>query len=63
MENTEKMMRKYDIKFTLFMILVYLLGLVGLAFVGLEIYVWIKYGNMPYDQIPAWVWWFMIGKR
>lgn len=24
-----------------------------------EFYIWIKYGNMPAGEVPAWVMWFM----
>jgi hypothetical protein len=42
-----------------------ILGLGLLAFIiGLEIYCWVNYGNLPPDQIPSWVHWFMLkGKR
>ena len=34
-----------------------------LAFVGIEIYVWVKYGNTPIGDVPSWVLFFMFGGR
>lgn len=33
------------------------------SFIALEIYVWVKYGNMPYGETPNWVQWLMGGRR
>lgn len=32
------------------------------AFIGLQIYLWFKFGNTPIGEIPAWALWLMIGK-
>lgn len=37
--------------------------ILGLSFIVLEIYVWIKYGNMPYGETPNWVQWLMGGRK
>lgn len=34
-------------------------GILCLGALTLEAYVWIKYGNMPACQVPAWVMWVM----
>lgn len=33
------------------------------AFVGIEIYVWVQYGNKPITEIPSWVLFFMLGGK
>ena len=30
--------------------------------ISFYISLWICYGNMPAEEVPAWVWWFMIGR-
>jgi hypothetical protein len=30
-----------------------------LSAIALEAYCWIRYGSVPSDQVPNWVWWFM----
>lgn len=42
-------------------ILFALLTLIIIAYVGIEIYVWVTYGGKPIDEIPAWALWFMFG--
>ena len=34
-------------------------GLLCVGALTLEAYIWIKYGNMPAGEVPAWVMWFM----
>ena len=33
------------------------------AFIGVEIYVWVKYGNTPIGDVPSWVLFFMFGGK
>lgn len=33
------------------------------SFIAFVIYVWIKYGNMPYGETPNWVQWLMRGRK
>jgi len=57
-------MIKRDKKTTiLYLVVAIVLGLILLTLVGANIYFWIKYGNKPVSEIPAWVFWFMWGKR
>lgn len=37
--------------------------MIALVVIGLlfEIYLWVTYGNLPPDQVPSWVHWFMLG--
>ena len=37
--------------------------LLGLAFFGLEIYVWVTYSNTPTSELPAWVLFLMFGGK
>lgn len=37
--------------------------LLVVSFIGLKIYIWVKYGNVPYGEAPSWVQWFMRGRR
>lgn len=37
--------------------------LVLVAFIGLEIYLWVEYGSKPLGEIPAWALYFMCGKN
>ena len=36
----------------------------GVAFVcglvGFYIYIWVRYGNLPPDEVPSWVHWLML---
>lgn len=52
-----------EIKENLILILMFVLMLIvflaGLSFGVLEIYVWIKYANVPVAELPAWVAWLM----
>lgn len=32
------------------------------SYIGLQIYLWITFGNTPVGEIPAWALWLMIGK-
>jgi hypothetical protein len=41
-------------------ILIIVVGLI-LSIIGVEIYVWIEYGNKPITEIPSWALWFMFG--
>lgn len=45
-------------------ILIYVMWISAiLFFIGLiifSIYVWIKYGNLPPDEVPSWVHWLMV---
>ena len=46
--------------------LIYLLVILFVAFIiftiGFEIYLWITYGNLPPDEVPSWVHWWMMGR-
>lgn len=35
--------------------------LITLAVIGLEIYVWVEYGNKPAGEIPLWALWLLFG--
>ena len=32
------------------------------AYIGLQIYLWITFGNTPIGEVPAWALWLMLGK-
>jgi hypothetical protein len=32
------------------------------SYIGLQIYLWITFGNTPIGEIPAWALWLMLGK-
>ena len=36
-----------------------ILGLIVVGGIGLSIYCWIRYGNLPPDEVPSWVHWLM----
>lgn len=36
-----------------------LIGILVLGFIVLSIYCWIRYGSLPPEEVPAWVWWLM----
>lgn len=38
-----------------------ILGALLLGFLGLNIYLMIKYGNAPREEVPNWVWWWFLG--
>ena len=43
--------------------LIFILGLLlFISYIGLQIYLWITFGNTPIGEIPAWALWLMIGK-
>lgn len=50
---------KESIKCGLLILVCAILILAVLAFIGLEIYVWVTYGGKPVTEIPAWALWFM----
>ena len=35
--------------------------LIVLALIGLEIYVWVVYGNKPAGEVPLWALWLLFG--
>ncbi len=37
--------------------------LIIITLVVAEIIVWVIYGNLPIDEIPAWALWFMFGRK
>lgn len=37
--------------------------LLALAFVGVEIYVWVTYANTPASELPAWILFLMFGGK
>lgn len=54
--------RKHDTLITIFYLFIAGLFIAALLGLGvLEIYIWVKYGNMPISEIPAWVLFFMFG--
>lgn len=44
----------------------WLMVILFIAFIAfiiwLEIYLWITYGNLPPDEVPSWVHWWMMGR-
>ena len=56
----KRIMRRCDIRDILLIGFVVLIFVALIGIVSFEIYLWVKYGNMPHDEIPAWVWWFML---
>ena len=47
------------LKLTLIIIGLFLLMCLGIICVGWSIYAFVKYGNKPITEIPAWALWFM----
>lgn len=37
--------------------------LVAFGVIAFEIWIYVTYGNKPYDEVPPWVWLFMLGGR
>jgi len=62
-EYDKRVRRKNRIQNIVAIIIGIIFILVILGFIAFEIYLWVHYGNMPKEQIPAWVWWWMIGRR
>lgn len=36
-----------------------LIGILAVGLIVLSIYCWIRYGSLPPEEVPAWVWWLM----
>ena len=53
-------MRKKALKI-LFYYVIFLIISFDIFFVLMYIYIWVKYGGMPYSDVPSWVHWFMWG--
>lgn len=34
-----------------------------LGLIAVEIYIWVTYANVPVEELPAWVIFFMFGRR
>ena len=50
---------KQNLIITTILIVFILLAGIGIAF---TIHIHLTYGNMPPEEVPAWVWWFMLGR-
>ena len=37
------------------------IGVIGVIYILFWIYLCVTYGNLPPDQVPSWVHWFMLG--
>lgn len=58
----QQMLKKQERKEMLGLILIFATAFVILAgFTTVEIYVWVKYGNLPITEIPSWAILFMFG--
>ena len=44
-------------------IIAIMLVAIVLGLIGLEIYVWVRFANVPVNELPAWVLFFMWGVR
>lgn len=44
---------------TILVIILVLCILLTLSFIGLEVYILIRYSNTPISEVPAWAYWFM----
>lgn len=62
-EYDKRIIREQRVKHIIIISIGIILVLIMLGFGAFEIYLWVHYGNMPKDQIPAWVWWWMIGGK
>lgn len=63
MSPVDRVRKRYRKKDILIMI-GYALGIIVccaivIGFIWFEIWIWKTYGNMPYNEVPAWVNWFM----
>ena len=62
-EEIKKNLRRETMRNIILISILVIITLAVLGLIGFEIYLWVHYGNMPKDQIPAWVWWWMLGGR
>ena len=43
------------------LVLIYLIPILLVVFlIAFSIYIWVKYGNLPPDEVPSWVHWWMM---
>lgn len=63
MSNGIRRTKMNKIRFAATISLIVIVVLAVLGIIAFEIYIWVHYGNMPKEQIPAWVWWWMLGGK
>lgn len=40
--------------------ILYIFGaILVLGMIAFYIYIWVRYGNVPREEVPNWVWWIM----
>ena len=47
--------------FLMYTFMILLILFILFAF-GFWIYIWVTYGNLPPDEVPSWVHWWMMGR-
>ena len=62
-ESKKKKVDRYKIRAKMLVVVGIMVILLGLAFVGVEIYVWVTYANTPASELPAWVLFLMFGGK
>ena len=62
-ESKKKKVDWYKIRAIMTVVTGIVVILLGLALVGVEIYVWVTYANTPASELPAWVLFFMFGGK
>lgn len=40
-----------------------ILSLLAIMAIAFEIYLWVKYGSLPPEEVPSWVHWLMLGGK
>lgn len=62
-ESKKKKVDRYKIRAVMPVVIGIVCILLCLAFVGVEIYVWVTYANTPASELPAWVLFLMFGGK
>ena len=62
-ESKKKKVDRYKIREKMPVVGGIMVILLGLAFIGVEIYVWVTYANTPASELPAWVLFLIFGGK
>ena len=62
-ESKKKKVDRYKIRAKMLVVVGIMVILLGLAFIGVEIYVWVTYANTPASELPAWVLFLIFGGK
>lgn len=62
-ERKKKKVDRYKIQEKIPEVIGIVIILLCLAFVGVEIYVWVTYANTPASELPAWILFLMFGGK